>query len=215
MTHPRRSRFPDPRLVPGDAPFAWGADYRPDTLLDAYLHGIFPWPIDDDVYWWSPDPRAVIELDGLHVSRSLRRTVDRSGWVCTADTAFVDVMEACAAPRDSGTWITPEYMDGYHRLHELGAAHSIEVWADQELVGGLYGITVGAVFTGESMFHRRTDASKVALVALRDRLVQRGFGLIDAQLPTPHLESMGAVAIPRSEFLDRLEALVPQPVTFA
>jgi leucyl/phenylalanyl-tRNA---protein transferase len=202
------SRFPDPRRVPGDAPFARGADYSAATLIDAYVHGIFPWPYDDgEVYWWSPDPRAVIPLDGLHISRSLRQTLRRAGFRCTYDVAFADVMRACAEPRGTGTWITAEYMVGYRRLHDLGHAHSVEVWAGDELVGGLYGVTVGAVFTGESMFHRRSDASKVALVALRDRLVERGFGLLDAQLPTDHLISMGAVAVPRAEFLDRLEVL--------
>ena len=211
----RFSRFPDPRRVPGDAPFARGADYDPETLVDAYAHGIFPWPYDDgEVYWWSPDPRAVIRLDGLRVSRSLRKTLRQGGFTCTYDRDFEAVMRACAEPRDTGTWITPEYMTGYARLHDLGVAHSVEVWAGEELVGGLYGVTVGAVFTGESMFHRRTDASKVALVALRDRLVQHGFGLIDAQLPTEHLLSMGAVAIPRTEFLRMLETLVLADVTF-
>jgi leucyl/phenylalanyl-tRNA---protein transferase len=212
---PRRSRFPDPRTVPADAPFAYGENYDPDVLLDAYRHGIFPWPIEDEVYWWSPDPRAVIPLDGLRVSRSLRRRVRSGEFRCTADQAFRAVMRACSSERGEESWITPAYMEGYGRLHDLGAAHSIEVWAGEDLVGGLYGVTVGAVFTGESMFHRRTDASKVALVALRDRLVERGFGLLDAQLPTEHLTTMGAVTIPREEFLDRLAELVDRPVTFA
>lgn len=212
----RTSRFPDPRGLPGDEPFARGADYRVETLVDAYGHGIFPWPYSDgEVYWWSPDPRALIPLDGLHISRSLRQTLRRSGFTCTYDRAFPDVMRACAQPRDTGTWITAEYMAGYQQLHEAGAAHSVEVWDAGGLVGGLYGVTVGAVFTGESMFHTRTDASKVALVALRDRLVERGFGMLDAQLPTSHLESMGAVAVPRSEYLAMLERLVELPVTFS
>lgn len=209
------SLFPDPRTVPRDQPFARGVNYEPAVLLDAYRHGIFPWPVEDDeVYWWSPDPRAVIELDGLHVSRSLRRTIRRSGWRTTVDVAFDAVMTSCAHARETGTWITAAYMDGYRRLHALGAAHSVEVWNGAELVGGLYGVTVGAVFTGESMFHRRSDASKVALVALRDHLAERGFALIDAQLPTAHLLSMGAVAIPRRRFLDRLAVLADAPVTF-
>jgi leucyl/phenylalanyl-tRNA--protein transferase len=211
-----RSRFPDPRFVPGDAPFGRGADFRPETLVDAYAHGIFPWPYDDgEVYWWSPDPRAVIPLDGLKISRSLRRTVRRADFACTYDRAFDDVMRACAEPRETGTWITAEYMAGYADLHRVGHAHSVEVWSGGELVGGLYGVTVGALFTGESMFHRRTDASKVALVALRDRLRERGFGVIDAQLPTAHLTSMGAVAMPRSEYLDLIADLVARPAVFA
>ena len=209
------SMFPDPRSLPGDEPFAYGANYDAHVLVDAYAHGIFPWPYDDgEVYWWSPDPRAVIFLDGLKVSRSLRQTVRRSGWHCTTDRAFVAVMEACAEPRPGGSWITGEYMRGYARLHELGHAHSVEVWDRDDLVGGLYGVTSGAVFTGESMFHRRTDASKVALVALRDHMRARGMELIDAQLPTDHLQSMGAVAIARSQYLDLLEALRGRPVTF-
>lgn len=208
------SLFPDPHTVPGDQPFARGENYDPRVLLDAYRHGIFPWPVDDEVYWWSPDPRAVIELDALRISRSLRRTLRRSGWRTTTDTAFDAVMRACAHERGTGTWITGSYMEGYRRLHELGAAHSVEVWDDQELVGGLYGVTVGAVFTGESMFHRRTDGSKVALVALRDHLVKQGFALIDAQLPTDHLESLGAVAIPRAQFLQRLADLGGRSVRF-
>jgi leucyl/phenylalanyl-tRNA--protein transferase len=184
------------------------------VLLDAYRHGIFPWPSDDEVYWWSPDPRAVIPLDGLRVSRSLQRTIARAGYDCTRDQAFTAVMDACAQVRGAETWITAEYRAGYQRLHQLGAAHSVEVWHDGVLVGGLYGVTVGAVFTGESMFHRRTDASKVALVRLRDHLVERGFGLLDAQLPTAHLESMGAVTVPRAKFLDRLAQLVEVPAVF-
>ena len=212
----RPSRFPDARRLPGDAPFARGADYSPETLIDAYGHGIFPWPYDDgEVYWWSPDPRAVIPMDGLKISRSLRQTLRRGTFRCTYDAEFGAVMRACAEPRDTGTWIMPDYMDGYQRLHDLGHAHSVEVWADHELVGGLYGVTVGAVFTGESMFHRRTDASKVALVALRDRLRDRGFGLLDAQLPTPHLMSMGAIAVPRRDYLDLVDRLAGQDVQFS
>ena len=218
MTAPRpsrHSRFPDPRTVPADAPFAYGENYDATLLLDAYRHGIFPWPVEDEVYWWSPDPRAVIPLDGLRISRSLRHTLRSGRFRCTVDQAFRAVMAGCATDRDEESWITPAYMEGYGRLHDLGAAHSVEVWSGEELVGGLYGVTVGGAFTGESMFHRRPDASKVALVALRDHLVERGFGLLDAQLPTDHLATMGAVTIPRSEFLDRLAEVVDLPVTFA
>ena len=216
MSRVPNSRFPDARTVPGDAPFAYGANYEPAVLIDAYRHGIFPWPYDDgEVYWWSPDPRAVIFPAELHVSRSLRRTMQRAGWHCTVDSAFDEVMAACAEPHDGAdSWLTPEYMRGYQALHELGAAHSVEVWEGDELVGGLYGVASGAVFTGESMFHRRTDGSKVALVALRDHMVQRGGELIDCQLPTDHLATMGAVAIPRSDFLDLLAALRTRAVPF-
>ena len=209
----RRSLFPDPRTVPGDEPFARGVNYEPDVLIDAYAHGIFPWPYDDgEVYWWSPDPRAVIFCDRLHVSRSLQRTLRRRQWRATVDTAFADVMLACAEPRDTGTWITDDYRAGYQRLHDLGVAHSVEIWEGEELVGGVYGIAIGGVFTGESMFHRRTDASKAALVALRDHMVERGLSVIDAQLPTAHLLSMGAQSIPRAGFLDLLAHLREHPV---
>ena len=209
--------FPDPRTVPGDAPFAYGSNYDPVVLIDAYAHGIFPWPYDDgEVYWWSPDPRAVIFLDDLVVSRSLRRTLGRGGFRCTINTAFGQVLDACAQPREGvESWLTPEYIAGYTQLHRLGSAHSVEVWEGDELVGGLYGVVSGAVFTGESMFHRRTDASKVALVALRDHMRDKGLELIDCQLPTDHLATMGAVAIPRAEFLDRLATLRTRPVSFA
>ena len=207
-----RSRFPDPRFVPGDAPFGRGADFRPETLVDAYAHGIFPWPYDDgEVYWWSPDPRAVIPLDGLKISRSLRRTVRRADFACTYDRAFDDVMRACAEPRETGTWITPEYMAGYADLHRVGHAHSVEVWSGGALVGGLYGVTVGALFTGESMFHRRTDASKVALVGLVERLREGGATVLDVQWVTPHLASLGAVEIPRSAYLRRLAEAIERP----
>ncbi|HVM21582.1 MAG TPA: leucyl/phenylalanyl-tRNA--protein transferase [Egibacteraceae bacterium] len=215
MRHPgaKRSRFPDANLLPGDQPFARGADYRTETLVDAYRHGIFPWPYDDgEVYWWSPDPRAIIELDALRVSRSLRQTLRREGWTFTYSTAFDRVVQECARARGALTWITPEYAAGYGALHRAGFAHSVEVWAGEELVGGLYGVTVGGVFTGESMFHRRTDASKAALVALRDRMRACGFGFIDAQLPTAHLLSMGASVVPRAEFLRRLGEQVVRPV---
>jgi leucyl/phenylalanyl-tRNA--protein transferase len=212
----RTSRFPDPRHAPADAPLAWGGDTDADTLADAYRHGIFPWPTSDGtVYWWSPDPRAVIPLDGLRVSRSLRRTLRTGAFTVTADQAFDDVVAACAG-RGEGTWITPELVDGYRGLHACGLAHSVEVWdADGDLAGGLYGIALGAAFTGESMFHRATDASKVALVHLVARLRERGFVLLDAQLPTPHLTSLGAVPIPRGVFLDTLAAAVAVPRRFA
>jgi leucyl/phenylalanyl-tRNA---protein transferase len=200
------SRFPDPRTAPGDAPLAVGGDLEPATLLDAYRHGIFPWPHDDLLLWWSPDPRAVLPLDGLHISRSLRRTLRRGDWQCTADRAFADVVRACADRPGEGTWITPAMITAYRRLHDLGHAHSLEVWRDGQLVAGVYGVVVGTAFTGESMFHRVTDASKVALVNLVERLRAGGFTLFDVQLPTPHLASLGAVALPRDRFLDLLAA---------
>ncbi|MGH8885732.1 MAG: leucyl/phenylalanyl-tRNA--protein transferase [Egibacteraceae bacterium] len=189
MVRHHRSRFPDPWSAPADAPLAWGGDLKPETLLDAYRHGVFPWPAaDGTICWWSPDPRALLPLDGIHVSRSLRRTLRSSRFRCTQDTAFADVVAGCADRGPNGTWITPAMARAYARLHELGHAHSVEVWnADGALVGGIYGVAAGAAFSGESMFSRAADASKVALVDLSDRLRAGGFRLLDVQLPTPHL----------------------------
>ncbi|MBA2576786.1 MAG: leucyl/phenylalanyl-tRNA--protein transferase [Euzebyaceae bacterium] len=208
MTRQARSRFPDPRAAPRDAPLAWGGDLEPATLLDAYAHGIFPWPTSDGtVYWWSPDPRAVLPLDGLHISRSLARTLRSGRLRCTLDQAFAAVVAGCADRPGEGTWITAGMAIAYEELHALGHAHSVEVWdAGRTLVGGLYGVALGGAFMGESMFHRVPDASKVALVHLADRLRGAGFALLDAQVPTPHLERLGARSVRRSEYLRRLEA---------
>lgn len=199
-------RFPDPRLAPRDGPLAWGGDLRVETLVEAYRHGIFPWPADDGpVWWWSPDPRAVIAAGRLHVSRSLRRTLRRGGLRCTSDVAFAEVVSACAQRPGEGTWITAEMRSAYVRLHDHGRAHSVEVWDGAGgLVGGLYGVAVGRLFCGESMFHRADDASKVAMVATMRILEHGGFLLFDVQMPTPHLASMGATTIPRDLFLDLL-----------
>ncbi|CAN5218948.1 leucyl/phenylalanyl-tRNA--protein transferase [soil metagenome] len=207
------SRFPDPRTAAGDAPLARGGDLLPETLVDAYAHGVFPWPdAHGTLLWWSPDPRAVIPLDGLRVSRSLRRTLRRGGLACSVDRAFARVARACADRPGEATWIRPEMVAAYTRLHELGVAHSVEVWDPAgTLVGGLYGVAVGGAFTGESMFHRVGDASKVALVHLVERLRAGGFELLDAQLQTPHLASLGAVEVPRARFLDRLTDAVRRP----
>jgi leucyl/phenylalanyl-tRNA---protein transferase len=216
MTASPPSRFPDPRTAPRHDALAVGGDLDPLTLLDAYSHGIFPWPNAAAVVsWWSPDPRAVIPIDGLHVSRSLRRVLRSRRFHCTVDTAFADVVHGCADRPAEETWITPPLVDAYLELHRLGHAHSVETWdAAGRLAGGLFGITVGAAFTGESMFHRRTDASKVALAHLVDRLRAGGFILLDVQLPTPHLASLGAVEVPRGEFLDRLAEAVRRPATW-
>ena len=210
MEH-RPSRFPDPRDAPADAPLAVGGDLAPATLLDAYAHGIFPWPLDRRMLtWWSPDPRGVIPLDGLHASRTLRRTLRRGALTTTVDRAFAAVVAGCAERQ--ATWITPALADAYATLHELGHARSVEVWDRAgELVGGVYGVVLGGAFTGESMFHRATDASKVALVVLVERLRARGFALLDVQLLTPHLATMGAVALPRDEFLDLLGHALASP----
>jgi leucyl/phenylalanyl-tRNA---protein transferase len=198
-------------LVPQDADedgfVGAGADLEVSTLVGAYRTGVFPWPHrDQPLLWFSPDPRAVIELGSVHVSRSLRRTLRGSGWTTTMDVALPDVMRACAErPAGTGTWITEEMQDAYTELGALGWVHSLEVWDHGELVGGLYGVQVGGVFTAESMFHRRTGASKVALVDLCERLAEAGADFLDVQLPTEHLRSMGASTLPRPRFLERLE----------
>lgn len=177
---------------------AVGGDLRPELLLAAYRGGIFPMPVEGHLVWWSPDPRGVIER--VRVSRSLRRT--RRRFEIRTDTAFAAVVEGCADPRREGGWITREVRDAYVRLHELGWAHSVEAWDGDGLAGGLYGVAIGRLFAAESMFHRRTDASKAALAALAERMCTGA--LIDVQWLTPHLASLGAVEIPRAEYLRRL-----------
>jgi len=198
--------LPDPDVADEDGVVGVGADLTPATLVDAYRRGIFPWPHEGvPLPWFSPDPRGVIEPAGLHVSRSLRRTLRRCGWTTTLDTAFARVVSGCAAERgDAGTWITPEMQRAYNRLHVLGWAHSLEVWSEGRLIGGIYGVQIGGVFTGESMFHREPDASKIALIDLLARLVSAGGLFLDVQLTTEHLRSLGAVDLPRTRFLELL-----------
>jgi leucyl/phenylalanyl-tRNA--protein transferase len=193
---------------------AAGADLSPARLLDAYVHGIFPWFSEGDpLLWWSPDPRMVLVLDELRISRSLRRVARSGRFTVTFDRAFVQVMAGCAEPRaaQSGTWITPAMVEAYCALAALGYAHSVESWVDDELVGGLYGVAVGRMFFGESMFARRTDASKVALVHLVQQLRRWEFPMIDCQMSTAHLASLGAREIPRVQFLDEVSRLVRRP----
>jgi leucyl/phenylalanyl-tRNA--protein transferase len=193
---------------------AAGGDLSAARLLDAYAHGIFPWFSEDDpVLWWSPDPRMVITPGALHVAKSLRRTIKSGRYRVTLDRDFRGVMAGCAEPRrdHDGTWITGDMVEAYHDLAELGYAHSVEVWSGDELAGGLYGVALGRMFYGESMFSRQTDASKVALVFLVRQLERWGFEVIDCQMSTPHLASMGAFEIPRAEFLRRLRTLVVRP----
>jgi leucyl/phenylalanyl-tRNA--protein transferase len=194
---------------------AVGGSLGPEELLTAYRHGVFPW-FDETmpVCWWSPDPRAVIELDQFHVPRRLRRTCRSGKFRLTVNQDFAGVMQGCAERRDEGTWITPEMLTAYQRLHDLGYAHSVEAWAGGELVGGVYGVAIGGFFAGESMFHRRTDASKVALVYLVDRLRERGFALFDIQFLTEHTARFGAVEVPRGEYLRRLRRALELPVRF-
>jgi leucyl/phenylalanyl-tRNA--protein transferase len=190
-----------------------GADLEPGTLLAAYRGALFPMPLRarGPMAWWSPDPRGVLPLDGLVVARSLRRSCTR--YEVRTDTSFAAVVDACADPARPGGWITRPIRDAYVRLHELGWAHSIEAWEGGDLVGGLYGVAIGGLFAGESMFHRRRDASKVALVALVERLRDGTDGrLLDVQWPTEHLSSLGAIAIPRARYLERLRAALPLPL---
>ena len=186
----------------------FGADLRPATLVDAYRRGIFPWPHPGVALpWFSPDPRAVLPLDSMRISRSLRQRLRRCGWETTVDAAFETVVVACAnRPAGEGTWIDRAMRGAYIRLWRLGWAHSVEVWDGGDLIGGLYGVAVGGCFTGESMFHHATDASKVALVDLVERWREAGGAFVDVQLPTEHLTSLGAVEVPREEYLARLVA---------
>jgi leucyl/phenylalanyl-tRNA--protein transferase len=201
--------------VPGEDLIGVGADLEPGTLLAGYRSGVFPMGLGrhgrGPIGWWSPDPRGALLMDGLKVSRSLRRV--RGRFEIRVDTAFDEVLEACADPRRSGRWITPRISEAYRRLHGLGWAHSVECWQDGELAGGLYGVGVGGLFAGESMFHRRTDASKVALMALVELLGADGDPrrLLDVQWRTDHLASLGVVELPRAEYLDRLALALTAP----
>lgn len=190
-----------------DGLLAIGGNLSVELLLCAYRRGIFPWfSAGQPILWWSPDPRSVLFPDALHISRSLRRTLRRARFRCTLNRCFERVVAACAAsrPGQQGTWITPEMASAYADLAAEGHAHSVEVWDDRELAGGLYGVAIGRVFFGESMFSRRTDASKVALVRLADALVSGGYRLIDCQLYSPHLASLGAQLIARTDFVAAL-----------
>ena len=192
---------------------AAGGDLRPERLIQAYRHGCFPWFQDGQpILWWSPDPRTVLLPDQLHVSRSLSKVLRQGRYRVTFDQAFADVISTCAAPRSyaAETWITSPMQDAYLELHWRGIAHSVEVWCDNELVGGLYGLAMGQLFFGESMFSRADNASKVGFVTLVERLKMWGFVLIDCQMPTEHLLSLGAQTISRSEFADYLNAHLDQ-----
>jgi leucyl/phenylalanyl-tRNA--protein transferase len=200
---PPADRWPDEDLI------AVGADLEPATLINAYRSGLFPMVVDrqDLIGWWSPDPRGILPLDGLRVTRSLRQSARR--YTVHVDACFEDVIRACANPRRPHAWITPAFIDAYVRLHQLGWAHSVEVFdASGELAGGLYGVRVGGLFAGESMFHSQRDASKVALLALVELMRDSGMQLLDVQWRTDHLASLGVVEISRREYLARLRAAV-------
>jgi leucyl/phenylalanyl-tRNA--protein transferase len=193
---------------------AVGGDLRPARLLTAYRRGIFPWySPGDPILWWSPDPRAIFELDHIHVPQRLQRTIRQGRFTVTINRDFDGVIRGCA-DREEGTWIVPEMIKAYREFHRLGHAHSIEVWEGDELAGGLYGVAIGGFFAGESMFTRIRDASKVALVCTAARLRQRGFQLFDTQCITEHTAKFGAIEIPRKEYLRRLRVALTCPVSF-
>jgi len=209
--------FPPPELAEPNGLLAVGGDLSPARLLLAYSMGIFPWFTEHDpILWWSPDPRFVLEFADLRVSRSLAKVLRRGTFDVRFDSSFAEVITACARtrrPGQEGSWITSEMLQSYQRLHQLGHAHSVEVWSQGSLAGGLYGVALGRCFFGESMFFRVPDASKVALVALVEHLRARDFELLDCQMPTAHLASLGARGIPRDEFARRLRrgGVVPSP----
>jgi leucyl/phenylalanyl-tRNA--protein transferase len=211
--------FPPAEETGSEGLVGFGGELTPDWLLDAYRHGIFPWPVGDPeapVAWWSPDPRAIIELDRFHVPRRLGRTVRTGRFEVSYDRDFPGVIRGCASGPDrlGQTWLTRGMIEAYVRLAELGHAHSVEVWQDGRLAGGVYGVAIGGLFAAESKFHRVRDASKVALVHLVERLRVRGYGLLDIQQLTPHTARFGATAIPRDVYLARLAVAVTRAVSF-
>jgi leucyl/phenylalanyl-tRNA--protein transferase len=211
---PSRWQLPDPSSADAEGICGIGADLEPGTLLAAYRSGLFPMRLGrrGPIAWWSPDPRGVIPLDGMRISRSLRRALPR--FDVRVDTAFEEVVRACADPRRPNGWIDDSFIEAYAELHRLGWVHSVEAWQDGVLAGGLYGVTIGGLFAGESMFHRVTDASKVALVALVHLLRSSGAALLDVQWVTPHLASLGAEGINRRQYLMRLQQALDLRVKF-
>lgn len=204
-----------PELADAMGLVAIGGDLRPARLIEAYRCGVFPWYDEDaPICWWSPDPRAIFELDGMHITRRLQRTIRTGRLTCTVNRDFAGVIRGCAYRPGDGTWITADMIHAYETLHRLGYAHSVEVWHEQRLAGGLYGVAVGGLFAGESMFTRVRDASKVALAFLVERLRRRGFQLFDIQFRTDHTARLGAIEIPRSQYLARLRRALTYPATF-
>lgn len=218
LAAPSNSPFPPLEQALDDGLLAVGGDLSFQRLLNAYRNGIFPWFNEHDpILWWAPDPRMVLFTDQIKVSKSLQKTINKKRLSITMDTAFTDVMAACAAPRknthgeiESGTWIHPDMIEAYSILHQQGIAHSIECWQDDVLVGGLYGIAIGHIFFGESMFSTLRDSSKIALVTLCQQLKDWGFPLIDCQIHSNHLASMGAIEIKRKQFIAYLDEYCPQ-----
>ena len=212
---PREPVFPDPERAEPDGLLAVGGDLSPRRLLAAYERGIFPWFSEKGpILWWSPDPRLVLRPEWLHLPRSLARTLRRGRYAVRADTAFAEVIARCAAarrPGQRGTWITPEMIAAYERLHRMGFAHSFEAWEGEGLAGGLYGVSLGGAFFGESMFSERPDASKAAFAASVPWLADRGVALVDCQVRTEHLVRFGAREIPRAAFLAELRRALRRP----
>lgn len=206
--------FPDPSLAEPDGLLAVGGDLSPARLVAAYTRGIFPWYTEDSpILWWSPDPRCVLFPQEFHLPRSLKRTLNKGRFRLTFDTAFASVIQGCAASRNdgAGTWIVPDMVEAYCRLHELGLAHSVEAWEGDELAGGLYGVSLGSAFFGESMFFVTPDASKAALAFLTRQLGGLGYSFIDCQQETDNLLRFGARAVPRSEFIFLLSRALRTP----
>lgn len=208
--------FPDPRhaLVEPNGLLAIGGDLSPQRLLTAYSRGIFPWfSADEPILWWSPEPRCVFRTDSLKINRSLRRLLAGQHWRLTIDHAFEQVIRACAGPRanESGTWLVPAMIDAYGQLHRQGHAHSVEVWDGARLVGGIYGVAIGRLFCGESMFSAESGGSKIALIALAQLLCELEFPLLDTQVSNAHTLGLGAIEMPRTQFLQDVDRLTRLP----
>ncbi len=220
QTKREKPRFPPVEAAGPDGVLLVGGSLAPDWMLEAYRRGIFPMPITIDrrrmIAWLAPDPRGILELDGLHISRRLARRLRRREFQFTLNQNFADVVEGCAAPRgyDDDCWLTLAMQNAYQTLHSLGHAHSVEVWQDGWLVGGLFGVAIGGLFCGESMFHRTTDASKAALAFLVEHLRRSGFALCDVQWTNEHTRSLGAIDVPRSEYMERLDEATGRRVKF-
>ena len=207
--------FPNPSLADPDGLLAVGGNLEPETLLSAYQQGIFPW-FDEDtpILWWSPDPRAILEFDNLYISKRLARTIRTNKFQVTFNQDFDAVVKGCIYRPEEGTWITPEVANAYGEFHRRGHAHSVEVWQQGVLVGGLYGVAIGGLFAGESMFSTVSDASKIALAALVSRLKEKGYQLFDLQIINEHTSSMGATEIPRDDYLARVKTTIKKDICF-
>ena len=207
--------FPDPRWANPDGLVVVGGDLSVENLLAAYQRGIFPWTVKP-VSWWSPNPRGIFELEGFHVSKSLAKVLRQKVFSITVNRAFREVMAGCAEPGPGRqeTWVSAEFIKAYTQLHKLGHAHSVECWREGRLVGGIYGVALGGLFAGESMFHRESNASKAALAFMAGRLRERNYSLFDIQMATPITRQLGAINISRDEYLSRLAEALKQPCEF-